>query len=181
MASRLKTLTLKTATGVATPYAKLRRNICKCSCAMSKANVRADRENRFQLTSIMACRGRNGAMPSQNLANSWQRIANPLLHEAKLKSCPPSPNSLRFALCSANCPQESLERAGLSQGGFRTARGVGESLLARKGTREFQTSRFCFGIFLPATRPRIARRNFSRSAGLSMSSLRFIASATVLA
>ena len=40
---------------------------------------------------------------------------------------------------------------------------------------------FCFGIFLTATRSRTARRNFSRSAGLSMSSLRFIASATVLA
>ena len=40
---------------------------------------------------------------------------------------------------------------------------------------------FYFGIFLSATRPRIARRNFSRSAGLSASSLRFIASATVLA
>ncbi len=50
-------------------------------------------------------------------------------------------------------------------------------MLARKRTREFQPGPFCFGIFLPATRSRIARRNFSRSAGLSMSSLRFIASA----
>src|SRR6476660_1923967 len=40
---------------------------------------------------------------------------------------------------------------------------------------------FYFRVFLPATRSRIARRNFSRSAGLPMSSLRFIASATVLA
>ena len=47
--------------------------------------------------------------------------------------------------------------------------------------REFQPRRFCFGIFLPATRSRIARRNFSRSAGLSASILRFIACATVLA
>ena len=54
-------------------------------------------------------------------------------------------------------------------------------MLVRKRTREFQTCRFCFGIFLSATRPRIARRNFSRSAGLPMSTLRFIASATVLA
>jgi len=54
-------------------------------------------------------------------------------------------------------------------------------MLARQRTREFQPCPFCFRIFLPATRSRIARRNFSRSAGLSMSSLRFIASATVLA
>ena len=53
--------------------------------------------------------------------------------------------------------------------------------LPERRTREFQPCRFCFGIFLPATRSRTARRNFSRSAGLSMSSLRFIASATVLA
>src|SRR6516164_2523664 len=45
----------------------------------------------------------------------------------------------------------------------------------------FQPCPFCFRIFLPATRARTARRNFSRSAGSSMSSLRFIASATVLA
>jgi hypothetical protein len=49
----------------------------------------------------------------------------------------------------------------------------------RKRTREFQPRPFCFGIFLPATRSRIARRNFSRSAGLSASSLRFIAPAMV--
>ena len=54
-------------------------------------------------------------------------------------------------------------------------------MLVRKRTGEFQPGRFCFGIFLPATRSRTARRNFSRSAGFSMSSLRFIASATVLA
>jgi hypothetical protein len=51
---------------------------------------------------------------------------------------------------------------------------------ARK-TRELQPCPFCFRIFLAATRSRTARRNFSRSAGLSMSKLRFIASATVLA
>src|SRR5438552_6277334 len=53
--------------------------------------------------------------------------------------------------------------------------------LVRKRTREFQPCAFCFRIFLPATRSRTARRNFSRSAALPMSSLRFIASATVLA
>ena len=59
-----------------------------------------------------------------------------------------------------------------------------KNLMARacqKVNERIQPCRFCFGIFLSATRPRIARRNFSRSAGLSMSSLRFIASATVLA
>src|SRR5262245_57847175 len=50
---------------------------------------------------------------------------------------------------------------------------------ARKRTTEFQPRPFCLRVFLPATRARTARRNFSRSAGLSMSSLRFIASATV--
>src|SRR5216117_347523 len=63
------------------------------------------------------------------------------------------------------------------------SQGAAEShckMLARKRTREFQRCRFSFGIFLPATRSRIARRNFSRSAGLSASRLRFIASATVL-
>ena len=54
-------------------------------------------------------------------------------------------------------------------------------MLVRERTREFQPRRFYFRIFLSATRSRIARRNFSRSAGLSVSSLRFIASATVLA
>ena len=49
----------------------------------------------------------------------------------------------------------------------------------RKRTREFQPRPFCFGIFLPATRSRTARRSFSRSAGLSASSLRFSAPAMV--
>src|SRR6476620_6841186 len=39
----------------------------------------------------------------------------------------------------------------------------------------------CFRIFFPATRSRTSLRNFSRSAGLSMSTFRFIASATILA
>ena len=56
--------------------------------------------------------------------------------------------------------------------------GLAHKMLVRKRTREFQPGRFYFGIFLPATRSRTARRNFSRSAGVSMSSLRFIASAT---
>ena len=51
----------------------------------------------------------------------------------------------------------------------RTANRTGK-MLARKRTREFQPGPFCFRIFLPATRSRTARRNFSRSAGLSMSS-----------
>ena len=59
--------------------------------------------------------------------------------------------------------------------------GLAHKMLVRKRTREFQPRPFCVGIFLPATRSRTARRNFSRSAGLSASSLRFIASATVLA
>ena len=45
--------------------------------------------------------------------------------------------------------------------------------------RPFTEHRNIPAIFLPATRSRIARRNFSRSAGLSASSLRFIAPATV--
>ena len=63
---------------------------------------------------------------------------------------------------------------------LRSSLGVGK-MLARKRTREFQPCAFCLRIFLSATRSRTARRNFSRSAGLSMSSLRFVASATVLA
>ena len=59
--------------------------------------------------------------------------------------------------------------------------GLAHKMLVRKRTRELQSWPFCFRIFLPATRSRTARRNFSRSAGLSTSSLRFIASATVLA
>src|SRR4029077_6123057 len=62
-----------------------------------------------------------------------------------------------------------------------TFSGLAHKMLVRKRTREFQPRRFCFRILLPATRSRTARRNFSRSAGLSMSSLRFIASATALA
>ena len=38
----------------------------------------------------------------------------------------------------------------------------------QKERENFQPCRFCFGIFRRATRSRTARRNFSRSAGLSM-------------
>src|SRR5205814_8399274 len=54
-------------------------------------------------------------------------------------------------------------------------------MLARKRKREFQPCAFCLRIFLSATRSRTARHNFSRPAGLSMSSLSLIASVTVLA
>ena len=53
--------------------------------------------------------------------------------------------------------------------------------LSAKRSHERATTPFLLCIFLPATRSRTARRNFSRSAGLSMSSLRFIAPAMVLA
>jgi len=76
----------------------------------------------------------------------------------------------------AEFPSVKVERWGkISWTENRTAKCLSER------TRQFQPCPFCFRIFLPATRSRTARRNFSRSAGLSMSSLSFIASATVLA
>ena len=83
-----------------------------------------------------------------------------------------------------NPPLRPLGLGGTPSSKRSSFQGLGEShfkMLVRKRTREFQPRRFRFGIFLPATRPRIARRSFSRSAGLSASSLRSIASATVLA
>ena len=53
---------------------------------------------------------------------------------------------------------------------------------ARHQSRRISTkAAFILAFFSRATRSRTARHNFSRSAGLPMSSLRFIASATILA
>src|SRR4029453_4058853 len=46
---------------------------------------------------------------------------------------------------------------------------VGNSFGNENSSQRLKEAPFCFGIFLPATRSRTARRNFSRSAGLSMS------------
>jgi hypothetical protein len=54
---------------------------------------------------------------------------------------------------------------------------LGNSSGDENSSQRLREAPFCFGIFLPATRSRTARRNFSRSAGLSASRLRFIASA----
>ena len=72
--------------------------------------------------------------------------------------------------------RQSRRRGKFSRTENRTAK-----CLPERERENFQPRRFCFGIFLSATRSRIVRRNFSRSAGVSASSLRFIASATVLA
>ena len=51
-------------------------------------------------------------------------------------------------------------------------RSLGDSSGHENSSQRLREAPFCFGIFLPATRSRIARRNFSRSAGLSASSLK---------
>ena len=107
----------------------------------------------------------------------------PLLSTRQLQIETPSRNRLPARMDSA-IGEAHLDCAGTPSSKRPSFQGVDEShykMLARKRTREFQPRPFCFRIFLPATRSRTARRNFSRSAGLSMSSLSFIASATVLA
>jgi hypothetical protein len=74
---------------------------------------------------------------------------------------------MNFAYPTFKSETDPLPRIGFD------CRTVNGKMFARSRTREFQPCPFCFGIFLPATRSRTARRNFSRSAGLSMSSLRW--------
>ena len=53
--------------------------------------------------------------------------------------------------------------------------------VAGRERENFNDAVFAFAFFSRRQDPRKTRRNFSRSAGLSVSSLRFIASPTVLA